>query len=427
MTRESTILFQSKDVLVRAFLSDRRDRVVVSFDSFTDNPSLARAGFGESFLTQRDIDCILILTRSNLWYQEPEIPEAIRAIAAVTAGYHRVFTYGSSMGGYACIRHAHALGATAIAFAPQYSVDPERVPEETRWPQARRIAFQPAERHPVPPPEGAFIFYDPCDRLDRLHARRIAGDIASTLIPIAHGGHVVIAFLSEAGLLVPGVLALLDGEFDPATFIAEARARRKTVAKYYEVLSFRLRDTHPGWSIALARHAVSLSPEAGHISQLANLLREQGRHQEAEPWARRAVALDPENLNYRYCLAAVLMGRGERHESLALALFLVAAVPDRQDYHRLLAGIHRLRGAFPQAFRSRLAAFRLTPRHSPARRRAARILVMDALRALPLLGGAIGGLGQWLDRHPSLAAPSLFQRARVRGRNRSRKENRPAR
>lgn len=46
----------------------------------------------------------------------------------------RTVTFGNSMGGYGAIQFAGALGAdVCLAISPQYSANPEDIPNETRW------------------------------------------------------------------------------------------------------------------------------------------------------------------------------------------------------------------------------------------------------------------------------------------------------
>ena len=96
--------------------------------------TLERTGFEERFFEQSRIDAIHVIARSNEWYQNDEILEICKAVAAITQNYERVYTYGSSMGGYAAIRFGKHVGArAAIALSPKFSVDKAVVPVEHRW------------------------------------------------------------------------------------------------------------------------------------------------------------------------------------------------------------------------------------------------------------------------------------------------------
>lgn len=83
----------------------------MTFESYTDNRSLDRPGFGEVFFDANGIDAIHITPRNNDWYQYPEIEEACRRIRTLTTSYPRVVAYGQSMGGYSAIRLGSRVGA----------------------------------------------------------------------------------------------------------------------------------------------------------------------------------------------------------------------------------------------------------------------------------------------------------------------------
>jgi dienelactone hydrolase len=126
-------VFRSADFVARAVTGFDSTICVVTFDSYSDVRTLERTGFGEHFFEQSRIDAIHVIARSNEWYQNDEILDICVAVAAITQDYERVYTYGSSMGGYAAIRFGVHVGArAAIALSPQFSVDKTVVPFEHR-------------------------------------------------------------------------------------------------------------------------------------------------------------------------------------------------------------------------------------------------------------------------------------------------------
>lgn len=79
---------------------------VVTFESYTDNYTLDRPGFGEVFLDANSVDAIHIIPRNNDRCQYSEIDEACRRVRALTASFPHVVAYGQSMGmgGYGALR-----------------------------------------------------------------------------------------------------------------------------------------------------------------------------------------------------------------------------------------------------------------------------------------------------------------------------------
>ncbi len=80
---------------------------------------------------------LFLADRSRSWMNGPGVAaEMVRLIEDYRAqnGITSVVTLGSAMGGYAALILPDLIAVdTAIAFAPQFSIKPDRVPEETRW------------------------------------------------------------------------------------------------------------------------------------------------------------------------------------------------------------------------------------------------------------------------------------------------------
>lgn len=81
-----------------------------------------------------------VIDKKRSWYNfiESEIAEKLNQLIAKISS-NKVVTLGNSMGGYGAIIFAGKLNhcKTAIAFCPQYSVNPSITPFETRWAQYR--------------------------------------------------------------------------------------------------------------------------------------------------------------------------------------------------------------------------------------------------------------------------------------------------
>lgn len=225
-------LFRSAGLAVRQVGGFSRDTLVITFDSYTDDRDphtryrdLDRPGFGEHFLRDRAVDAVHVIGRDNSWYQYPEMPDAMAAIAAVARTYRRAVAYGSSMGGYAAIRFGGAAGAAvALAISPQFSIDPGVVRFEHRWDaQARTIDFA-LERSWAPPfVATSYILYDPRN-VDRRHVALFAKRGGVVRVPLPDSGHPSTFFLADCGLLQQAVLDVAQGTFDPLGFRRAARA-----------------------------------------------------------------------------------------------------------------------------------------------------------------------------------------------------------
>jgi len=344
------VLFQSADVLVRHVPAPRSaggvaTRHVVTFDCYHDERTLDRPGFGETFFRDHGVTATHVLTRDNDWFQHPEMAEATAAIRAVTAGAAAVLAYGSSMGGYAAVRFADAVGAgRVLALSPQYSIDPARAPFERRWGQdQRRLRFLPGIDGPIRSAVRPVVAYDPHGP-DRPHADRIAADTPIIRLPVPHGGHPVGSLLSEAGLLTGIVMQALDGALDPAETGRAIRARRHLLSAYFGTLASRQPASRPRLAIALAQQAVRLAsnrPDTHHA--LALRFSAAGRLEEAVATHRRVVALE-RHPGYLMPFSYALHAAGDSPAALAIAHEVRAAWPHHGGIHHWISDLLRAQG-----------------------------------------------------------------------------------
>jgi tetratricopeptide (TPR) repeat protein len=319
MAQAGEELFRSEDLLVRFVRAGGAPSAAcfVTFASYTNEYTLDRQGFAEDFLHGEGIDAVHVLNRDNRWYQYPEMDEALAAAAKVARAYPRVFSYGSSMGGYAALRFARALGAeTAIAISPQYSLDPRVVPFEERW-QADLAAITFREV-PVEPAARQVIFYDPRMRLDDQHFRRFAALPTETVgVAVPYAGHPVGPILIETGVLKDSVRAIVAGRFDAGRVQRAVRERRRRSQHHFFMLARRAEHRRPGLQIALLRRAAEIRPESHILGELAAALDRRGDHAEAGPLHVEALRLVPGNARARIGYARHLEATGRAAEAAA--------------------------------------------------------------------------------------------------------------
>lgn len=319
MPQPGEVLFRSDDLVVRLAPAGAAPSAVcfVTFGSYTNDYSLERQGFAEDFLRGEGIDAVHVLNRDNRWYQYVEMDAALAAAAAVAARYPRVFTYGSSMGGYAALRFAMMLGAeTAIAISPQFSLDPKVVPFEERW-QADLAAITFRER-PIEPTATQVIFYDPRMRLDDRHFAMFASLPTRTVaVAVPYAGHPVGPMLIETGVLKDSIRGIVVGRFDALKVQRAVRERRRRSQHHFFMLARRAQDRHPEVQIAMLRRAAEITPESHILSELANALDRKGEHAEAGPLHREALRLVPENARARVGYARHLEATGKRRTAAA--------------------------------------------------------------------------------------------------------------
>ncbi|OYX35512.1 MAG: hypothetical protein B7Y99_03100 [Caulobacterales bacterium 32-69-10] len=226
-------------------------------------------GFAETFFSKRGLNAIHVLPSHNHWYQA-ETEAVVKAITGATKG-RALTTYGSSMGAYASIRFAPAIGAKRVlALSPQFSIDPEKAPFEQRFTRFFRRdkfvadTFDSAAYDDI----ATYVIYGAFDA-DAEHARLIAEAVPnSQLLPIRFGGHPIGPILKESGLLTSMTLGLvLKGEFDEREFRSVLRATRRQSANYMRALYQAARTRR------YSRRVLAIGRAALEISALNDKLR----------------------------------------------------------------------------------------------------------------------------------------------------------
>lgn len=129
---------RSDDQLVVHALQGRSERLVISFAGVgSDRNQTPPREFYRAASEEGENNVLFVSDRTRSWLNGPGIAEAIvaliegfRAARSIT----EVVALGNSMGGFAAIRLAELTQVdTVIALSPQFSANPETVPEETRW------------------------------------------------------------------------------------------------------------------------------------------------------------------------------------------------------------------------------------------------------------------------------------------------------
>ncbi|PZU08641.1 hypothetical protein [Sphingomonas sp.] len=358
------ILFRSDHVEVRRIAVGDGRHQVVTFESYHDEPGFGRIGFGETFFTREGFTGIHVLSSGNDWYQYPEIGEVLAVIRAAVNGAERVLAYGSSMGGYAALRFADAIGATdVLSLSPQYSIDPRVVKADRRWWwDQRRITFLPEHNGALACRANIVIAFDPTIALDALHAERIGRDVKVTMLRLDHAGHPVTTVLAELHLLQKMALSFLAGAADPAAIRAEFEARREESSMWLVEYGSRLPGGDRLKARDIAARAVDMSPGNAAIKhQYGMRLHDLGQYDEAVAAHEEAVAISPHPI-FVLSLSRALFFAGRHAEALEQVLRAQRERPYDDFYFHSSARIRLAMGDRIGAWRDAREAFRLAKR-----------------------------------------------------------------
>jgi pimeloyl-ACP methyl ester carboxylesterase len=224
------------------------DTLVVSFEAMATPEHAPRIdpetpAWGVRFLTEAGYSALGIKPMRNNWFQPPDLAAFLADLAA--EGYFRRFarvvTYGGSMGGFGALAYADLCGArTVVAFNPQSTLDPARVPWERRFTTGQVLDWsgpfsdvcgrsRNAER--------VYVAHDPLYWPDAEHFRRLARAQDNAIaVRAPFFGHNIPQLLRDLGALRYFALTTIAGGFDPAIFYRMIR-RRRDLAPYRQNLA----------------------------------------------------------------------------------------------------------------------------------------------------------------------------------------------
>lgn len=358
-------LYRSQTLVVREIACSDRNRWIVTFDNYGIGHGFDRPGFGESWLQSVGLSAIHVMGRAEDWYQYEDIHAALAVVRMNVSGAARVITYGSSMGGYAAVRFADAVGAhAALALSPQYTLAPATAAHDVRWSQdADRIHWLEELNGPLSSETNVVLVYDPVGP-DGWHGRRIVEETNARPIPLPHTAHPVTSFLSEIGLLGELVLRTLDDTIDVRTFRREARARRASSSVYLGELALRMPSRRRKAAVAMARRAVGANAAGMHSRiSLARLLGQSGQHEDALEHLQFLVQSSDRAIIYLVELGDGLMRAGRSDEAKAIVDEVLRRMPGAAHLYSWAANIAWAARDGDQARSYIASAIRLDPAH----------------------------------------------------------------
>lgn len=214
------------------FVDGETDNLVVSFTSRSDYPQLT--GFGESFFKKNGISSICFISKSNHWWQLPEMELVLNVVEPLLSSYRYIVTYGASMGAHGALVFSKRLRADCIiAASPQYAINGRLVPWTRRW------AIDTKDISEIFPIETGLslsaklvCIYDPFNKFDALHVHALAKLVEFERIPTAFSGHLTLPFLKDIGMLTQLVKSILVQELDTKLFKKELSLLKRDSFKY---------------------------------------------------------------------------------------------------------------------------------------------------------------------------------------------------
>jgi tetratricopeptide (TPR) repeat protein len=228
------------------------DTVIVTFNEM----GLAANGtsfWGAELMERVGISAIGFVSVRPNWYPPLDMAPAIDAALAKIAG-RRVVTYGFSQGGYGALKFGAALKADlAIAFSPQWSINPRDVStfdqRFTSWYDATLRNGERIEQDELA--RRNFVFFDRAFPPDRGHATPLLAMEGVHEVTMPFTGHETIRLITE-GRQGRALVELLRNARPPmpADFRKLARRARPDSASYAQGKMVQLRGSqrrHAGY------------------------------------------------------------------------------------------------------------------------------------------------------------------------------------
>ncbi len=249
--RRKRVIFDNEETIAE-LTSVGSDTIIVTFQPF-DYVGFERPGFGEDYFSSLGLDVLCFKPKRNIWYQDITTGMVEHYCRTLLKGYSRRISYGSSMGAYAALYFAQALGVDkVIAISPQYSPRPADTSFEDRWRDVRhRMGYSHRWREPFR--QHAYFIYDSRMASDRRHVECLKfvfpnhDDIA-----LPFSGHPSATALFECRRLSTLIRDLIEGA--PIS-VRQLRADIRNGSQHYaRSLLLASAERHGSWTIGLFQH-----------------------------------------------------------------------------------------------------------------------------------------------------------------------------
>lgn len=191
-----------------SYLDIPSSRLLITFSSFNYRPHDG-SFWGDTIAEKLGWSAIGITSLNGRdWFPRAGMLQLIPKVREISERYKTVVAYGGSMGGYAALKYGRAVGANhTVAFAPQFTLDPELEPEKIYNQHYSATLHKDMEISSGDASDNSVIFYDPRHKTDTIRVKHIqAAEPAVSLIPIPYTGHKCI--LIAAGM--DRLLSILD-------------------------------------------------------------------------------------------------------------------------------------------------------------------------------------------------------------------------
>jgi pimeloyl-ACP methyl ester carboxylesterase len=221
-----------------------------------------RLPWGFDFVQSQGWSILGLMAHDWTWYRDKDVFAFFNRLRdeEFFDQFERVVFYGASMGAYAaCAFSAACPGATVVAISPQATLERDLCSWEKRYQKAWKRDFTSQYGYApemVRKAREVFIFYDPLEAPDAMHAALFQGPNI-TKLKCRFQGHRIASGLIQMGLLKPVVGACVDGTLNTTEFYKMLRVRR-TFRRYLRELIHKIDiERHPLMVARLAEYVLA--------------------------------------------------------------------------------------------------------------------------------------------------------------------------
>ncbi|MGJ8516656.1 hypothetical protein [Carnimonas bestiolae] len=217
----SSILYEDKNILIthhKDAFSDPQKPIVISFGTIRDDK--APEGFGTKFLLKNGYENIYVSQSRYTHFQSLSRKLLKKKISSVVRG-RKIFTFGTSIGGYAALYYGDYLDANILAFAPRLSIHPDVIrahPQVNKntYVKYSRTLYLHSDIKKVNYNDNVTIVYDGKLEEDAFFFnKKVKPYFANaTVYRLENNSHDIPALLKEAGILSSFVKSVFSGSSD---------------------------------------------------------------------------------------------------------------------------------------------------------------------------------------------------------------------
>ncbi len=274
--------------------------LVVTFDNL-DMVNLGgeqRMPWGFSFVQSKGWSVLGVMSQGWTWYRDENLFDFFDRLKdeGFFDQFEQVVFYGASMGAYAaCAFSSASPGATVIAISPQATLDRSLTSWETRFKKAwgrnftNRYGYGPEH---VKTAKKVFLFFDPTEHVDAMHAALFQSDNVEKL-RCRNMGHRIASLWQSMGILKTVTEACVDDTLNRTNFYRWLRKRRESLRYQKELLMKLKREGRHRLMIRYCTYILSQRPGPHYRNELRNArlaLQQQNQRQQRRMQLARAKA-----------------------------------------------------------------------------------------------------------------------------------------